>query len=49
MHLQPPGDQEFFYSDGFSSTFFRPRFFVHAFAMLAVFVSYFFVCVVFSL
>ena len=48
MHLQPPVVQEhFFFRRIFVYLFFRPRFFVHAFAILAVFVSHFFVCVVF--
>ena len=50
MHLQPPVVQEhFFFRQIFVYLFFRPRFFVHAFAILTVFVPHFFVCVVFPL
>ena len=41
------GSRTFILQADFRLPFFRPRFFVHAFAILAVFVSHFFVCVVF--
>ena len=48
MLLQPPVVQEhFFLETDFRLPFLRPRFFVHAFAILAVFVPHFFVFVVF--
>ena len=49
MHLQPPVVQEhFFFGRIFVYLFFVHGFF-HAFAVLAVFGSHFFVCVVFPL
>ena len=41
------GSRTFFLQTDFRLPFFRPRFFVHVFAILVVFVSHFFVCVVF--
>ena len=43
------GSIAFFFRRIFVYLFFRPRFFVHAFAILAVLVSHFFVCEVFPL